>query len=198
MNLVLNASESLNQESGGLVTVSPGAPLRPQILRANRTLEEVPEGDYVCLEVADEGSGMTEEMAARIFDPFFTTKFTGRGLGMPAVLGIVRSHKGAILMESRPGQGTAVRVLFPVAAPSGAASDEALETPAADDKLISGTILFVDDEKDMLDLSALELENWAITSSPPRTAWKRSNRSILSRQHDRAVDRTCRADGQKH
>src|SRR5262249_15936963 len=72
-------------------------------------------GDYVCLEVSDDGPGMTEEVKGKIFDPFFTTKFTGRGLGLAAVQGIVRGHRGAIRVQTEPGKGARVQALFPPA-----------------------------------------------------------------------------------
>lgn len=158
MNLVLNAAEALDEEQGGRVDVSTKAlHCTEEYLSGNRAMERLPEGEYVCLEVSDTGCGMSGETKERLFDPFFTTKFTGRGLGMSAVLGIVRGHKGAILVESADGRGTTIRVLFPVAAqPAPAASEEG---PGASVSLgeLAGTVLFVDDEPDMLELGALTL-----------------------------------------
>ena len=73
----------------------------------------LPEGDYVFLEIADTGCGMSAEILPRIFDPFFSTKFTGRGLGLAAVLGVVRGHGGALFVNSTPDGGTTFRLLFP-------------------------------------------------------------------------------------
>ncbi len=95
MNLILNASEAVG-ETSGVVTVSTGMIEADRSYLAETYLDEnLPEGHYVSLEVADTGCGMDEETREKIFDPFFTTKFTGRGLGLAAVLGIVRGHGGA-------------------------------------------------------------------------------------------------------
>ena len=114
MNLVINASEAIGDTSGeisistGLIHVNQECPQR-----SNLWDTELEVGDYVFLEVTDNGSGMCSETQARIFDPFFTTKFTGRGLGLAAVLGIVRGHKGAIKVESALGRGTTFKLFFP-------------------------------------------------------------------------------------
>jgi PAS domain S-box-containing protein len=114
LNLVTNAVEALADSSSGQVTVRTGqARLGREELRAMRLGAELDEGGYVLLEVSDTGSGMDAGTQARMFEPFFSTRFTGRGLGLPAVLGIIRSHKGAIAVTSAPGQGTTVRLYFP-------------------------------------------------------------------------------------
>jgi signal transduction histidine kinase len=78
--------------------------------------DDVRPGRFVCLEVTDNGSGMDEETLAKIFDPFFSTKFTGRGLGLPAVDGIVRSCRGFMDVHSSPGAGSTFRVFLPASA----------------------------------------------------------------------------------
>ena len=116
MNLITNASDALVGESG-LITVRTGTFVADTRMLAGTYLkEELPAGDYVYLEVTDSGVGMDAETRGRIFEPFFTTKFTGRGLGLAAVLGIVRGHKGAIDVTSEPGCGTVFRVLLPASA----------------------------------------------------------------------------------
>jgi two-component system cell cycle sensor histidine kinase/response regulator CckA len=81
---------------------------------APAALAELAAGDYVRVEIADTGCGMSPEVVARIFDPFFSTKFTGRGLGLAAVLGIVRTHNGALNVSSAPGRGSRFQIFLPV------------------------------------------------------------------------------------
>jgi signal transduction histidine kinase/CheY-like chemotaxis protein/predicted hydrocarbon binding protein len=146
MNLITNASEAIGAGSG-TIRVRTGVMEATRAYLAEAQLGTgLPEGPYVFLEVEDDGHGMHPATLARIFDPFFTTKFTGRGLGLAAVLGIVRSHRGAIRVTSAPGRGTTIRVLLPIAetaipAPAVAASAAA---PAV---TRGGTVLVVDDEE---------------------------------------------------
>lgn len=114
MNLVINAAEAIG-ESAGVITVSTGVMhcTRDDLALVYRE-ESLAEGRYVWLEVSDTGCGMDRDIQQRMFEPFFTTKFTGRGLGLSAVLGIVRGHQGALQVDSEPGQGTTFKVLFPL------------------------------------------------------------------------------------
>ena len=114
MNLVLNGAEAIGDRAG-LVTIGVGREtLAAGESAYSRFVAAEPEpGDYVCLEVQDDGCGMDEKTIEKIFDPFFTTKFAGRGLGLAAVLGIVRGHKGTLRVQSDEESGTTIRVLFP-------------------------------------------------------------------------------------
>jgi len=144
MNLVINASEAIGEETGVVTVTTTSRRCSRDDLHSQWGEEELPEGQYLCLEVADDGCGMDDDTLARLFDPFFTTKFTGRGLGMAAVLGIVRSHKGVIKVHSVPGQGSHFRILLPVSDHPVASSDE--EALMCDWRG-SGTVLLVDDEE---------------------------------------------------
>ena len=144
MNLVINASEAIGERSG-VITISTGAmDCQDDYLADGYIFEALSPGMFIYLEVSDTGCGMDKETVQRIFEPFFTTKFTGRGLGLSAVLGIVRGHKGALRVYSEPGKGTTFKVLFPAIA----ASEEAVPaTNSSDDWRGRGTILLVDDEE---------------------------------------------------
>src|SRR6185369_9322260 len=114
MNLVINGAEAIGAEGGSVLVQTGIQPVDEQYIETMSTAGELLRpGQYVRLEVHDTGCGMSEETMARIFDPFYTTKFAGRGLGLSAVLGIVRSHKGALKVYSKQGSGTTFKVLFP-------------------------------------------------------------------------------------
>ncbi len=145
MNLVMNASEAIG-ETGGIITVSTDAAICDRA-RLSSALggDELAEGRFVRLIVTDTGSGMDEATRGRIFEPFYTTKFTGRGLGLAAVLGIVRAHRGAISVESAPGSGSTFTVLFPA---SVAAAQRLGSGPAREPTWRgSGVVLLADDEE---------------------------------------------------
>jgi len=114
MNLVINASEALTEHPGTIRIGTRVVTLPAAGSGDSSAPADVAPGDYVCVEVADNGSGMTPDVLARIFDPFFTTKFTGRGLGLAAVIGIVRTHRGTLKVESAPGKGSVFRIYLPV------------------------------------------------------------------------------------
>jgi signal transduction histidine kinase len=117
VNLVTNAAEALS-DGHGTVTISTGVKdCDAAYLCQSRLLERPNPGRYVWVQVTDTGRGMDMATQTRLFDPFFTTKFTGRGLGMPTVMGTVRAHGGAVLVDSTLGLGTTVRILLPAAAP---------------------------------------------------------------------------------
>lgn len=144
MNLTINASEAIGEKSG-VISVFTGCMACDRKYLAETWLDkDLVEGLYVFLEVADTGCGMDRETIERIFEPFFTTKFTGRGLGMAAILGIVRGHKGAIKVYSEPGKGSTFKVLIP----AGTRPPEIYNvSPEQDSWQGAGTILLVDDEE---------------------------------------------------
>jgi two-component system cell cycle sensor histidine kinase/response regulator CckA len=144
MNLVLNASEALGDRPGAITLATGAQFVDADYLRTKGIEGDLPSGRYVFLEVSDSGSGMDREMLARIFDPFFTTKFTGRGLGLSAVLGIVRGHKGAIKVYSEVGKGTTFKLLFP--AVEGTQATTARRGDGRDGWRGEGTFLVIDDE----------------------------------------------------
>jgi len=143
MNLIVNASEAIGDEPG-VIHVRTGAMFAEHDYLASSHLSpDLPAGTYVFLEVADTGHGMTPETQARIFDPFFSTKFTGRGLGLAAVLGIVRSHRGALWVDSRRGHGTTFRLLLPATDQVPSSIAPRLATPTWNS---AGLALVIDDE----------------------------------------------------
>jgi len=183
MNLITNAAEAIG-DNRGIITIRTGLlEADSQYLATTYLAQDKPAGTYVCLEVSDTGCGMDEETKARIFDPFFTTKFTGRGLGLASVLGIVRGHRGAIKIYSEPGRGTTFKVLLPCS-----------QRPPVDlenkDEPISdwdgsGAILVADDEQIVRTVAQKTLEDQGFTvltaANGPEAV------EILSQNADRVV-----------
>jgi len=132
-----------------------------EYLRKTELHDGLAPGLYAYLEVTDTGSGMDAETQSRIFDPFFSTKFTGRGLGLATVLGIVRAHKGALKVYSEPGKGTSFKILFPV--PEDAGKDVRTNGSPPADWRGQGTILLVDDVGSLIDLGARMLAHLGFT-----------------------------------
>jgi signal transduction histidine kinase len=185
MNLILNAVEATGERPGA-VQVTTGVRL---INGARDTVShfrpDPPQpGNYVSIEVVDNGCGMSDRVKAQIFDPFFTTKFTGRGLGLAAALGIVRGHKGAIGVESKEDSGSKFTVLLPVEA--SAASGRRLQqsnavaplTPSA-----AGSVLIIDDEDVVRRAARATLEHFGYSVFEASDG--RDGVDLFNRLHDR-------------
>jgi signal transduction histidine kinase/CheY-like chemotaxis protein len=145
MNLVTNASEAIGDRDGVICIRSTLAQVDRKSLRDLSPATNIADGKYVLLEVTDNGSGMSPEIRERIFDPFFSTKFAGRGLGLAAVLGIVRSHRGAISVHSEVGRGSSFKLFLPPV--EGLPEEEAPSLEPTSDWKGRGTILLAEDEE---------------------------------------------------
>jgi len=151
MNLVLNAAEAIGEEAGSITIRTSRLRLTETDLADAILHPKSDATDYVQIEVIDTGCGMSKETQEKIFEPFFTTKFTGRGLGLSAVLGIVKVHNGLLKISSEVGQGTTFKILLPLI--EGAEIAPPSETPPSGNGLWrgSGTVLLVDDEASVLE-----------------------------------------------
>ena len=161
MNLVLNAAEAVGDTEGVIAVRIRTVSVAPENREHDWLGATLQPGWYVCLEVVDTGCGMAPETLQRIFEPFFTTKFTGRGLGLSAVLGIVRSHRGALRVESELGRGTTFRVLLPARAAGGVPTVR--ETVPVAGWRGTGCVLLVDDEETVRRLGRRMLERLGFT-----------------------------------
>jgi len=167
LNLMTNASEAIHQTSG-VISMSTGE-MHADASYLNGCIgdEHLKSGDYVYLEVSDTGCGMDAATQKKMFDPFFTTKFTGRGLGMSAMLGIIKGHQGGLRIYSEVGQGTSIKIVFPL-------SHQHTQTPTAHinhrdpQPTFSGTALIIDDEKHVRDIACVMLQELGfITRTAP-------------------------------
>ena len=145
MNLIINAAEAIGDAEGEIDVKLSKTEITAEQTEKDHLGFIIPAGRYICFEVADNGCGMDDDTRRRIFEPFYTTKLTGRGLGMSAVLGIIKAHNGALQLESRLGHGTTFKVYLPVRL-SKSETEEAEQIAASPPWQGSGTILLAEDE----------------------------------------------------
>src|SRR5215469_12998102 len=171
MNLIINASEAIGEQRGGITVTASRVTGGKELIPGGAM--ELPERDYVRLEVADTGCGITAEQRARIFDPFFSTKVAGRGMGLSVVHGAVRAHDGAINVISAPGRGTTFQIFFPCQVQVLQREDTAKTTASAEHHTdASGTLLIVEDE-DLLRQSVAKIlrkEHFSVLEAADGTA----------------------------
>ena len=153
MNLVINGAEAIGDQRGTVLVTTGMQVIDEFYVQSLFSREGIETGTYVYLEVHDTGCGMDEATKNRIFDPFFSTKFTGRGLGLAAVLGIVRGHKGAIKVYSSPGKGTTFKVFFPASDAQAAAA-----APEVASFRGEGVALVIDDDQGVREAASRLLE----------------------------------------
>lgn len=166
MNLLINASDSLNGTEGVIRVRTSVEHFDRPFLSETFVPADIAAGEYVVLEITDTGCGMDEKTMKRIFDPFFSTKFTGRGLGLAVTLRTVQRHRGALKVSSQPGAGTTFRLLLP---PAADAARTAIVAPPREVAAAApaGWALVVDDDASVRDVirRLLETRNWTVTSA---------------------------------
>ncbi len=184
MNLLTNASEALENKPG-VVRISTGVQYcDSNYFKMTYLSEELPEDEYVFLEVSDSGIGMDKNTMQRIFDPFFTTKFTGRGLGLAAVIGIVKAHGGTIKVYTEVGKGSIFKVLLPKHK-----SDKEEETALPEQEVDrnfdwgkSMTVLIVDDEPSVRKISSKIINSLNMNTITAENGLEAVN--IVEEKHD--------------
>ncbi|MCA9446665.1 MAG: PAS domain S-box protein [Candidatus Omnitrophica bacterium] len=156
MNLIINAGESIGNKGGKVLTTTRKVMFDEAYPDEVVNRDEIKVGPYLEVKIADTGCGMDEETRSKIFDPFFTTKFTGRGLGLAAVLGIIRGHHGGIGVHSVVGEGTIFTILLPVSQKT--APKKLEQSPLKPTSEGRGLILIVDDEESVQSIASKILE----------------------------------------
>ena len=163
MNLIINASEAIGGPQGEIKVALTRRTIAPVEAVKDHQGKAIAPGSYACLEITDNGCGMDSETRQRIFEPFFTTKFTGRGLGMSAVLGIIMSHGGALQLFSQIGEGTTFKVYLPVQTPEPIAEEGAARDVSSAPWQGSGTILLVEDQEEVKSIAKAMLKKLGFT-----------------------------------
>jgi PAS domain S-box-containing protein len=166
MNLILNARDAIGQGRGNVRLSLSSLQLEKAALDeyGGITGTSLREGSYALLEVNDTGSGIKPEALNHIFDPFFTTKFIGRGLGLSAVLGIVRGHEGGIIVNTAEGKGSTFRILLPQLSHADRIQRPPAIEPGSGDESKRATVLVIDDEEMVAEAARdlLELEHFSV------------------------------------
>ena len=162
MNLIINATEAIGEANGTISVVLKKTVVTPDQTATDTFGTLIHAGLYACLCVSDTGCGMDEETQKRIFEPFFSTKFTGRGLGMSAIHGIIKSHEAMLQLTSRPGIGTSFNIFFPLHEESDHVTRISAESVPS--KKRSGTILIVEDEQALLLIGRVMLESMGFST----------------------------------
>jgi signal transduction histidine kinase len=163
MNLVINAAEAIGKEQGEVWLSIIRSVIAEGGAERDHLGKPIKAGSYLCLEVTDNGCGMSEETGRRIFEPFYTTKFTGRGLGMSAVLGIIAAHQGALQFFSQPGHGTSFKVYLPVQEGDDHAKEQPEPADASAQGFGDGTVLLVEDEEQVRAVARAMLESFGFS-----------------------------------
>jgi CheY-like chemotaxis protein len=183
LNLVTNAAEAIGDGTGTVKVRARIVDLDEPMLKHACIKTDVPPGPHPCLEVEDDGCGMDERVRTKLFDPFFTTKFSGRGLGLAAVLGIVASHRGTILLRTDIGKGSCFTVVFPFA--SGPADPLSRPGGASLQSFRGeGAILVVDDEEPVRNVTSEVLKSLGYQVYQAESG---SRACELYRQHQDAI-----------
>jgi two-component system cell cycle sensor histidine kinase/response regulator CckA len=168
LNLVINSGEALQDKSGKINITTGKKTMDAAQLAASVLEDKPPAGRFIFITVSDTGPGIESENLPRVFEPFFSTKPGGRGLGLTVLKGIIRSCRGALFLESAPGKGTRVTILFPIGQ---AADAETSQTASGEDaeKRLSGTFIVADDEPIVLRILIKILESIGLTIIPAKT-----------------------------
>ncbi len=156
MNLITNAGEAIGSKSGEVNIFVDTKEVTREYLQENSFIEDIPDGYYARFSIEDNGGGMSASTRQKIFDPFFSTKPTGHGLGLSAVIGIVRSHRGSLAVQSTEGHGTRFTILLPLVDSLPLESEKPITTTTQME--VGGLILFADDEEDIRKLAVAVLE----------------------------------------